>query len=449
VHDRLFGTDGIRGPAGIGPLAPVPLARLGLAVARTLKGGRRRRALVGRDTRLSGPAVGGAVAAGLLAGGVDVTDGGVLPTPAVALLVRRERFDVGVVVSASHNPWQDNGVKLLGRDGSKLPDAAEQAIEKAHADPSLGEGLDPERFGAATPWTDAGAHYADEVLAEWRGTRLRGLRVALDCGNGAQSAIAAEVLAKLGAKVIALHDAPNGRNINSRCGALHPEAVRRAVRKHRCDVGVAFDGDADRVQLCDEKGRPIDGDAIVAALAPRLLAQRRLKGRTVVGTSMTNGGLVAALGARGIRVLRTAVGDRNIVAQMAAHGYGLGAEPSGHVIVPRRGLLTGDGLWAAIACLRIVVAERLPASRLAGDFEPWPLEIVSIPVTSRRPLEALPQTSEAIAAATRRLGDDGRIVVRYSGTEPKVRVMVEARRREELRQAMDPVVAALREEAGA
>jgi phosphoglucosamine mutase len=452
VSQRLFGTDGIRGPAGIGPLAPTALARLGLAVARTLMTGAKtrsaRRVLVGRDTRLSGPAVVGAVSSGLLAGGLDVEDGGVLPTPAVALLVRRERFDLGVVVSASHNPWPDNGVKLLGRDGRKLSNDAEAAVERAFADPETETLPLPERFGTAS-WRPAAARdYAKALLAEWRGTKLGGLKVVVDCGHGAQSGIAAPVLTKLGAKVTALNDAPDGRNINAKCGALHPEVIRKAVRAQSADVGVAFDGDADRLQLCDEKGRLLDGDALVAGLAPRLRAQGRLPHDTVVGTSMSNGGLVALLAEQGIRVLRTAVGDRHVVAEMASRGYGLGAEPSGHLVLPRDGLLTGDGLHAAIACLAILAEERIPASKLAGGYRPWPLEIVSINVRERRPLEEMPRTSAAIAEAERSLGEDGRIVVRYSGTEPKVRVMVEARRRDDLRAVLSPVLAALREEAG-
>jgi len=453
VNDRLFGTDGIRGPAGQGHLAPAALTRLGLAIARSLAAGPRtragrRRVFVGRDTRVSGPAVVGATTSGLLAGGLDVEDGGVLPTPAVAMLARRGRFDLGVVVSASHNPWQDNGVKLLGKDGRKLSDDAEAAIERAYFDPATELFSSPENFGAATSRPDAAREYARALLAEWRGTNLRGLDVVVDCGNGAQSAIAAGVLAKLGAKVHALSASPDGRNINARCGALHTEAMRKEVRARKADVGVAFDGDADRVQLCDEKGRLVDGDAVVAALAPRLRAEGRLPKDTVVGTSMSNGGLVAALAAEGIRVLRTAVGDRHVAAEMAANGYGLGAEPSGHVIVPRDGLLTGDGLYAAIACLEILATERIAASRLAGRYKAWPLEIQSIDVKERRPLESLPKTSASIAAAAAALGEQGRIVVRYSGTEPKVRVMVEARRRADLDAALVPVLAALREEAG-
>jgi phosphoglucosamine mutase len=449
----LFGTDGVRGPAGLGHLSPPSLARLGLAVASVFasrrRGRRPLRALLGRDTRLSGPAVSAAVSSGLLSGGVAVHDGGVLPTPAVALLVREEGFDLGVVVSASHNPWEDNGVKLLGRDGRKLDDATEHAVETAFA--SDASAAAPSAEVVATPRDEPGARdrYERALGAEFRRMRLRGVRIVVDAGHGAQSGIATEVLRRLGATVTALHDAPDGRNINRRCGALHTGGLRRAVRERRAHLGIAFDGDADRLQLCDESGRLLDGDAVLAALAPRLAADGRLPGGVVVGTSMTNGALEALLTERGLRLVRTPVGDRHVVAEMARHGHGLGGEPSGHLIVPRDGLLTGDGLRAALLFLRVMTAEGIPASAAPHGYRPWPLEIVSMHVERKTPLDALARTAAAIADAERALGRSGRIVVRYSGTEPKVRVMVEARTKAALRGALAPVVAALREEVGA
>lgn len=463
MSPALFGTDGVRGPAGAGDLSPPALARLGLAAARVFTGAasraRRRplRALLGRDTRRSGPCVAAAVTSGLLAGGVEVVDGGVLPTPAVALLVREERLGFGVVVSASHNPWQDNGVKLLGPDGRKLDDATERAIEAAYAGgdaapaaPAPSEPSEPSPARIAAPSADPGAcaRYERALLGEFRGLRLRGMRLVVDAANGAQSGIAARVLRRLGARVTAIHDAPDGTNINRGCGALHTASLRREVRARRARLGIAFDGDADRVQFCDEAGRLLDGDAVIAALAPRLLAAGRLPGAAVVGTSMTNGALEALLAERGISLVRTPVGDRHIVAEMARAGHGLGGEPSGHLILPRDGLLTGDGLRAALALLRVLAAERIPASAAAGGYRPWPLAIVSFAVASKPPLDTLPRTSSAIAAAETALGRAGRIVVRYSGTEPKVRVMAEARTRPALRAAIDPIVAALREEVG-
>ncbi len=465
MPERLFGTDGIRGPAGIDRLAPPALARLGLAVAHTLTHGLRTelgtdggndadhrsarpRVLLGRDTRISGPSVAAAVTAGLLAGGCDVEDGGVLPTPAVALLTRRRGYAMGAVISASHNPWPDNGLKLLGPGGAKLDDAAEKAVERAFRSRKLEAGIDPTAVGRVSVLSAAADAYERALLSEWKDARLRGLHVVVDPGHGAQCGIAARVLRRLGAKVTEINAAPDGRNINEGCGALDPRPLRRRVKREGADAGIAFDGDADRLQLVDEKGRLMDGDVVLAAMAPRLLARRRLPGRTVVGTLMTNGALEVHLRKQEIHLLRTAVGDRHIVAAMTAHGYGLGGEPSGHILFPRRGLLTGDGLAAAIACLRILVDERIVASELGGGYRPWPLEIVSFKVRAKPPIDELDETSRAIDEATESLGTSGRIVVRYSGTEPKVRVMVEARRKKDLNRVMEPIVAALRRAVG-
>lgn len=457
----LFGTDGVRGPAGTGPLSPEALVRLGLAVAaevRERRGGRAARsprAITGRDTRLSGPALSAAFSAGLLAGGVEVFDAGVLPTPAVAMLTREAGFDLGVVVSASHNEWHDNGIKLLGDDGGKLPDEREARIEEILA---AGPEAHPGAMAATAAISDGPAHYAAAMRREFRRLRLGGMRVVVDAANGAQSGIATEVLTKLGAKVTALHDAPDGRNINADCGALHPKPLARAVRAAKAAIGIAFDGDADRVQLCDETGRLLDGDAILATLAPAFLAADRLPGATVVGTSMTNGALEALLREQGIALHRTDVGDRHILAAMRSHGFGLGGEPSGHILFPfsaetganprLEGLLTGDGLRAALAILAAMKSRGVAASEVAGGYRPWPLAIESIVVRAKTPVAALPKTSAAIAAAESALGGAGRVVVRYSGTEPKLRVMVEARTKRALAAAIGPIAAAVREEVG-
>ncbi len=447
---RLFGTDGIRGPAGVGKLAPPALARLGLAIAAVIaKVSDRPRALIGRDTRISGPSVAGAVTSGLLAGGVEVHDGGVLPTPAVAMLTRRRKFSAGVVVSASHNAWRDNGLKLLGSGGAKIDDAVEAAIEAAYASDDLLDATVPEEFAAPHPYPKARSHYVDGLVRELAGRRLRGLHVVVDAANGAQCGLAPKVLRRLGAKVTAIHDRPDGHNINAKCGALHTRPLARAVREHGADAGIAFDGDADRLQLVDERGRLLDGDTVLAALAPRLLAERRLPHRTVVGTVMTNAGLEAYLAEHRISVARTAVGDRNIVSEMSGRGFGLGGEPSGHLIVPRRGLLTGDALYAAVLCLHILVDEDLDASELGGGFRPWPLELVSFRIRERVELRRLPRAWKAICDGRAALGDQGRVVVRYSGTEPKVRVMVEARKRAQVKSVLAPIVTALRREVGA
>jgi phosphoglucosamine mutase len=425
--------------------------RLGLSVARVLHASADRapRVLIGRDTRLSGPMVQAAVTSGLLAGGADVHDGGVLPTPAVALLTRLRDYQLGVVISASHNPWPDNGIKLLGAHGRKLDDREEAAVEAAYADAGSDEEADPQRVGRADVRADADQEYARLLANEFRGLSLRGLHVVADAGHGAQSAIVGPVLRGLGARVTVLHDAPDGRNVNENAGALHPRRLQAAVRRLHAQLGIAFDGDADRLQLCDEAGRLLDGDDVLATLAPRLRAQRRLRGGVVVGTTMTNGALGVYLADRGLRLARTDVGDRNIVLEMEAHGYGLGGEPSGHLIVPRKGLLTGDALYAALAFLRVLCEERVAASQATDGYRPWPARLVSLRVRAREPLESLPETSRALAASEADLDGGGRIVVRYSGTEPKVRVMVEARRRAVIARALDPVVDALTREIGA
>lgn len=448
MSKRIFGTDGVRGPAGVQALAPASLVRLGRAIARALPASAPRSALVGRDTRLSGPAVQAALSAGLLAEGVAVEDGGVLPTPAIAYLTRAHDHGTGLVISASHNPWQDNGVKVLGADGRKLSNAAEAAIETAYAELDGDPDAVPEGYAAATTAPAAGSEYADAVVADAGEGCLSGLRLVVDCANGAQSGLAAGILRRLGATVEVLSATPDGRNINADCGALHTEQLQQRVRETGAAAGVAFDGDADRVQLVDERGRLVDGDAILAILAPRLLAAGQLSDGVVVGTSMTNGALEGWLRERGMRLVRTDVGDKYIVRCMTAEGYGLGAEPSGHVLLPWTGLLTGDGLRAAVACLHPVAATGTPLSELPDGFAPWPLELVSFRVRERTPLEQLPGTTAAIAAAERALGDEGRVVVRYSGTEPKVRVMVEALDADALRAALDPIVGALREEVG-
>jgi len=412
---KLFGTDGVRGPAGEGPLAPEALLALGRATAAALEPGAR--ALLGRDTRVSGPMVAGAFAAGLQAGGVAVEDGGILPTPAVALLVRLRRFDLGVAVSASHNPAGDNGLKLLGPDGEKVAEAFERKVEKGSS-----------RRSAPGPGPAAGRlrpksaeEYAEAVLAEFRGLSLKGMRVVVDAGEGAASAAAPAILRRLGAEVHGIHCSGNGSRINDGCGALHPESAGKAVRKHRAVLGIALDGDADRITLLDEKGAPRDGDDFLAAVAPRLKEKGRLPGNAVVGTVMANGGLDAHLEAHGIRLRRVPVGDRNVAAEMRERNLALGAEPSGHVLLPRAGgLLTSDGIATALFVLREMANSGRPLSDLLRGFERFPRAEAAVAVKRKPALARVPALRAAIAAA------DGRVVVRYSGTEPKLRILVEA-----------------------
>ena len=497
---RLFGTDGIRGPAGEGPLSPEAILALGRAVAaaflaRLPAGAPPPRALLGRDTRPSGPMVAGALAAGLQAGGVAVEDGGILPTPAVALLVRRLRFDLGAAVSASHNAAPDNGVKLLGPDGEKADEVLERAVEEAlpaarrpraggpppapgppppgAAPPGGGPGgagargrTRPGGAGGGPPPAagrpgaggpppapgrlrpEAGLEYVDAVLAEFRGLSLRGMTVVVDAADGAAGATAPEVLRRLGAAVHPLRCGGDGGRINDGCGALHPGSAGRAVRRRRAHLGIALDGDADRLVLLDERGLPRDGDDFLAAVAPRLRARGRLPGSAVVGTVMSNGGLDAHLSARGISLLRVPVGDRHVAAAIREGGLALGAEPSGHILLPRGGLLTSDGLVSAILVMREMARGGVALSGLLAGFRRIPRAEAAVRVARKPPVERVPSLRAAMAAAAEAAGPRGRLLVRYSGTEPKLRILVESPSREAAERGCAAIAAAAREALG-
>ena len=449
---RLFGTDGIRGPAGEGPLSPEAILALGRAVAaaflaRLPAGAPPPRALLGRDTRPSGPMVAGALAAGLQAGGVAVEDGGILPTPAVALLVRRLRFDLGAAVSASHNAAPDNGVKLLGPDGEKADEVLERAVEEAlPAARRPRAGGPPPAPGRLRP--EAGLEYVDAVLAEFRGLSLRGMTVVVDAADGAAGATAPEVLRRLGAAVHPLRCGGDGGRINDGCGALHPGSAGRAVRRRRAHLGIALDGDADRLVLLDERGLPRDGDDFLAAVAPRLRARGRLPGSAVVGTVMSNGGLDAHLSARGISLLRVPVGDRHVAAAIREGGLALGAEPSGHILLPRGGLLTSDGLVSAILVMREMARGGVALSGLLAGFRRIPRAEAAVRVARKPPVERVPSLRAAMAAAAEAAGPRGRLLVRYSGTEPKLRILVESPSREAAERGCAAIAAAAREALG-
>ena len=443
---RLFGTDGIRGRVNREPFVPDTLARLGRVIGRVLLDrGVRPRVLMGRDTRQSGPMVGGAVLSGLLSAGVDVTVGGVLPTPAIARLVRRGRYGLGVVISASHNPADDNGVKLFTRSARKAEDDFEDEVERR-----LGEdaGDLPATTGAYRTWPESAEAYVDDILAEFRDVDLSGLTLAVDCANGATSVTGPEALRRLGARVEAIHASPDGLNINRRCGALHPKVVARAVRKLSAAGGITFDGDGDRALFSDERGNLIDGDATLAILARDRLARRRLPKRTVVATVMSNLGLERSLAEVGCRLVRTDVGDRNVVAEMDAGGAALGGEQSGHVIVRRGARMIGDGLETALHLLRALASSGEPLSALAGCFTRAPQVLLGVRVSRKPPLAELPAVADAVAAVTEELGDAGRVNVRYSGTEPLARVMVEGPDRARTRRSAERIAGAIEKEIG-
>jgi phosphoglucosamine mutase len=431
---RLFGTDGVRGVANVYPMTAEMALQLGRALAYIVRNGpHRHRIVVGKDTRLSGYMLEQAIASGICSMGVDVMLSGPLPTPGIAFLTESMRADAGVVISASHNPYQDNGIKFFSRDGFKLPDEMELQIERLVLDAEEGAGaadfraLRPTatRIGKAKRIDDAIGRYVVFLKSIFpKELTLDGLTVVVDCAHGAAYHVAPAVLEELGARVIPLGVKPDGKNINDACGAVHPEGMARAIAKHGANLGLALDGDADRVILADEKGRIVDGDAIMAVVGRDLIRRGTLAKRTVVATVMSNLGLERALaGVRG-RVVRTAVGDRYVVDEMRRAGYNFGGEQSGHLIFLDH-VTTGDGVAAALNVLAVMQREGRPLSELSRCFEPFPQALVNVAVREKRPLAELPEVGRAIAAVEKALGGGGRVLVRFSGTENKARVLVE------------------------
>lgn len=425
---RIFGTDGIRGKANLEPMNSETALRIGRACAYIFRNSKRRhRILIGKDTRLSGYMLESAITSGICSLGVDVILVGPLPTPGIAFMTRSLRADAGVVISASHNPFEDNGIKFFSRDGFKLPDSTEARIE----DLALTGRIDHIRptaraIGKAFRVDDAVGRYVEFVKNTFpRRLTLDGMKVVVDCANGATYKSTPHILEELGAEVIALHCAPDGRNINRRCGSVHPEVVQKAVRRHRADVGLTHDGDGDRVLLADEKGGMVDGDQILYLCAVDRAGDRRLTGKGVVGTVMSNYGLEVALKEQGIKLVRTDVGDRYVVEEMRRRGSLIGGEQSGHILFLEH-QTTGDGIVTALQVLAAMKKTGIKLSRLAG-MKRYPQVLVNVPVKERIPIDDLPEVGKAIAAAEKKLGESGRVLVRYSGTEPKVRVMVEGR----------------------
>jgi phosphoglucosamine mutase len=423
---RLFGTDGIRGTANRPPMTAEVALRLGMAAGRHFtRGDHRHRVVIGKDTRLSGYMLEPALTAGFIAMGMDVTLLSPLPTPGVAMLTRSLRADLGVMISASHNSYEDNGIKLFGPDGYKLSDEIEQAIEEGMHE-SGGKGLArPDKLGRAIRLEGARGRYIEALKASLpRGMSLDGLKIVVDCANGAAYAVAPKVLWELGAEVIELGADPDGFNINDGCGSTAPEAMRAAVIEHRADLGIALDGDADRIVLADERGELIDGDQMLALLAQSWRARDLLRGDGVVATTMSNLGLERYLESLGLRLHRTQVGDRYVVEQMRRSGHNLGGEQSGHIIMTDFAT-TGDGLLAGLQVLAVLRSQDRPLSAFGRMFTPLPQRLRNCRLNGGEPL-AEPSVQRCIEAARLRLGGRGRLVVRASGTEPLVRVMVEA-----------------------
>lgn len=442
---KIFGTDGIRGQANSWPITPEMAMRLGMAAAtyfRQSSENRRRLVVIGKDTRLSGYMLEPALTAGFTAMGMDVDLFGPLPTPGVALLTRSLRADLGVMISASHNHYADNGIKLFGPDGYKLSDEAEVAIEALMARPLDAELAASGDLGRAKRVDDAQSRYVEIVKATFpRKMRLSGLRIVIDCAHGASYKVAPKALFELGAEIFPIGVEPSGFNINREVGSTDTRAMVDAVHRYRADMGIALDGDADRVVMCDANGRIIDGDQLLGLIAGSWQRQGRLAGGAVVATVMSNLGLETYLRALGLGLERTQVGDRYVVARMIEKGLNLGGEQSGHIVLSDFAT-TGDGLMAALQVLATMIETGKPLSEVAHVFDPAPQKLVNRPYKGGDPL-AKKTVKEAIADAEKLLGTKGRLLVRKSGTEPIVRVMAQAETEDLVKQAVDGVVAAL------
>lgn len=420
----MFGTDGIRGRANVDPMLPETVLRVGMAVG--MHFGRGGRVVVGKDTRRSGYMFETALASGLTSVGADVMLVGPMPTPGIAYITHSMRANAGVVISASHNPFEDNGIKLFGRDGFKLPDEVELELERL-SQPGAADGARATgaSIGRATRIEDAPGRYITHAKQAFlKGARLDGIKIVVDCAHGAAYRIAPMVFAELGAKVIPIGVSPDGVNINEGCGATAPEAMAAKVREVGADLGVALDGDADRAVFCDAQGTIVDGDRVLAILALDAHGRDELPGAAVVATVMSNLGLERALAGKGIGLVRAAVGDRYVVEEMRARDLVLGGEQSGHLICLEHAT-TGDGIVTALALLSVMVASGRSLSELSACMRAYPQMTRSFPVDQKPPLSALAQTRVEIEAVERRLGEEGRVLVRYSGTESKLRVMVE------------------------
>lgn len=424
---KLFGTDGVRGVANVYPMTSEMAMQIGRAAAHIFKNGHKRhRIVIGKDTRLSGYMIENALAAGICSMGVDVLLVGPLPTPGIANITSSMRADAGVVISASHNPFQDNGIKFFSRDGYKLPDEMELLMEELIFTKKI-DSLRPiaTEVGKAFRIDDAVGRYVVFLKSTFpKDLDLAGMKIVLDCANGAAYKVAPAVLEELGAEVIALGVKPNGTNINAGCGSLHPEVISEAVKEHRADLGIALDGDADRVIFVDEFGGEVDGDHIMAICATDMLEQKKLRKNTLVATVMSNMGLDIAVKKAGGKVVKTAVGDRYVVEEMLRKGYNLGGEQSGHMIFLDHNT-TGDGMLSALQVLAIMRRRTRTLSELAEVMMPLPQVLVNVRVAEKRDIMTIPEVAGLIRNIEHQLTDTGRILIRYSGTEPLLRVMLE------------------------
>jgi phosphoglucosamine mutase len=438
---KLFGTDGVRGVAGTPPLDPTTVTRLGAALVRVLPHRGAGRVLVGRDTRESGDWIEQALARGVASQGAQLVSTGIVPTPAVAYLTGSRDFDAGLVISASHNPFQDNGIKIFSGHGQKFAEAQERDIEVLVADATFR--VDPATPAAVTreDLVDAYLDHAKAMLPT--PGALKGARIGLDCANGATATVAPRLFRDLGFEVSVIGAEPDGRNINLECGSTHPECLSALVQKEKLRFGVAFDGDGDRAILIDADGRVVDGDAVLYLCAKHMRAGGRLKGEAIVATVMSNIGLEIALREAGIGMLRCPVGDKYVMEELVRRDLALGGEQSGHVIFSEH-LFTGDGIVTALAVVRAMVDSERELSALAGELVTYPQVLVNVRVKEKKALDAVPAIKAVTDAVETRLTGAGRLLIRYSGTEPLLRIMIEGKDQREIQGWADEIAAAVR-----
>jgi phosphoglucosamine mutase len=447
---KLFGTDGIRAVAGEAPLDAKTIHAVGVALARKLaENGDPVRVVLGMDTRESGPWITSTLVGGLREGGAVTEFAGVITTPAIAFLAKEHGFSAGVVISASHNPWQDNGIKVFGGDGYKLPDEVELEIEREieRVLEQQGYGTKDQAYELPSVNENFRREYVQFLLSAVPGISLDNRCVVIDCANGAASVIAPQLFDSLKGTVDVTHASPDGRNINAGCGALHPEVVAREVKERRASLGFTFDGDADRALFADEHGNVVNGDAVMLVCARDLQARGELANDVVVATTMSNMGFEAALKRSGISMLRAPVGDKYVLEEMKKSGASLGGEQSGHILFPARAT-TGDGLLTALVLLDVVHRSGKTLGELIADLKNYPQVIVNVKVREKRPLNTIPSVVSAIRTAEDELKDSGRVVIRYSGTEALARVMIEAESESAMRRHADSIADAIRAELG-
>ena len=443
MSKQLFGTDGIRGVANQAPITPEVALRIGRAVARVLPANKgTHKVIIGRDTRISGTMLESAIISGLISEGSEVILAGVAPTPAIAYLTHTMGCDAGIMLTASHNPYHDNGIKIFGADAYKLSDSQELDVEAIILADELTPPATDTELGHISTIDDATTRYAEFTQDTVSDKDFKGLKVVLDCANGAAYLVAEQIFKNLGIEVIALSTEPNGKNINANCGALHPEHAAAAVLKHDADIGICFDGDADRVIFCDEKGNVIDGDSMLCLCAKALKEDGKLKHNTMVATVMSNLGMRDALAHDSIALETTGVGDKLVLERMREKDYNLGGENSGHIIYADHAT-TGDGIMSALMVLSLINKKKQSISTLANCMQIYPQVLLAMEVSEKPPIEKIPELTAAIKAAETAFADNGRVLVRYSGTERKIRILTECNDATLAKSQEDLIVAAV------